>query len=86
MKDKIIRCQVDIYVVVPGDTSNVAVEGTIAEGIDHGVMFLLGDIASHGQIDYVVWSAGKVGEDEVPGRITKAWDEAKVLALEPENP
>lgn len=86
MKDKIMRCQVDIYVIVPGDTANVAVEGTIAEGIDHGVVFLLGDLAVHNQIDYVVYAAGKIDPAEVPGRIINAWDEAALLALEPKHP
>lgn len=81
-----MRCQVDIYVKVPGDTAQVAVEGTIAEGVDHGVIFLLGDLAVHGQSGYIMYSAGQIGEDEVPQQIIKEWEEAEDLEQEPSKP
>lgn len=81
-----MRCQVDIYVVVPGDTSNVAVEGTIAEGMDHGVVFLLGDLTTQSRACYIVKDAKVIQSGEVPKQILDEWDEAEDLALEPENP
>lgn len=84
MKDRILKVTVDIYVKVPGDTSNVAVEGAISEGVDHGVHFMLGDYTSYHE--HITWAAVKLDEGGVPKSILDTWEEFDDLLLEPKKP
>lgn len=86
IKDKVLMVRVDVYVNVPHNTSKVAIEGTVAEGLEHGVVFLLGDYALEGRIGTTVWAAQSIDPGEVPTRITAEWDEMEDLALAPKQP
>lgn len=86
MKTKIMRCTVDIYVIVERDTTAVAVEGIVAEGIDHGVMFMLMNISLKSKLSYLIQRAQRVGEHAVPKGILDTWDEAEDMLLEPKKP
>lgn len=81
--DRILKVSVDIYVKVPQTTSNVAIEGTVAEAVEHGMM-VMADYTRY--YDEVVWAAVPLSEGEVPTRILRAWEETDDLALEPKQP